>query len=206
MIGPQTAEEVKLEIGSAYALPEEVEAEIRGRDLVSGLPKTVVLSSEEVREALEVPLSQIIDAVKQTLDKTPPELASDIMDRGIVLAGGGALLQRLTSGSGPRRRCRCMWRSRRSRVWRSARAGRWKSSTRSTAPTRRTPAAGETAAGARSYEGSDFSLTPRVRRAAGGRGQAPFVARPQRLAAGGVRTWTGSGTASRCQTPGGVAH
>jgi rod shape-determining protein MreB len=95
MIGSQTAEEVKLEIGSAYELPEEVEAEIRGRDLVSGLPKTVVLSSAEVRAALEVPLSQIIDAVKQTLDKTPPELASDIMDRGIVLAGGGALLQRL---------------------------------------------------------------------------------------------------------------
>jgi rod shape-determining protein MreB and related proteins len=96
MIGSQTAEEVKLEIGSAAELPEEVEAEIRGRDLVSGLPKTVVLSSAEVRLALEVPLTQIIDAVKQTLDKTPPELASDIMDRGIVLAGGGALLQRLT--------------------------------------------------------------------------------------------------------------
>jgi rod shape-determining protein MreB len=95
MIGSQTAEEVKLEIGSAHELPEEVEAEIRGRDLVSGLPKTVVLSSAEVRTALEVPLSQIIDAIKQTLDKTPPELASDIMDRGIVLAGGGALLQRL---------------------------------------------------------------------------------------------------------------
>ena len=87
MIGPSTAEEVKLEIGSAAELPEEVEAEIRGRDLVTGLPKTVVLSSKEVRHALEVPLNQIIDAVKQTLDKTPPELASDIMDRGIVLAG-----------------------------------------------------------------------------------------------------------------------
>ncbi len=96
MIGSQTAEEVKLEIGSAAELPEEVEAEIRGRDLVSGLPKTVVLSSAEVRSALEIPLTQIIDAVKQTLDKTPPELSSDIMDRGIVLAGGGALLQRLT--------------------------------------------------------------------------------------------------------------
>jgi rod shape-determining protein MreB and related proteins len=96
MIGSQTAEEVKLEIGSAYELPEEVEAEIRGRDLVTGLPKTVVLSSAEVRHALDVPLNQIIDAVKQTLDKTPPELASDIMDRGIVLAGGGSLLQRMT--------------------------------------------------------------------------------------------------------------
>ncbi|MEP6642082.1 MAG: rod shape-determining protein, partial [Gaiellales bacterium] len=96
MIGPSTAEEVKLEIGSAAELPEEVEAEIRGRDLVTGLPKTVVLSSKEVRHALDVPLTQIIDAVKQTLDKTPPELSSDIMDRGIVLAGGGSLLQRMT--------------------------------------------------------------------------------------------------------------
>jgi rod shape-determining protein MreB len=95
MIGSQTAEEVKLEIGSAYPLREEVQAEIRGRDMITGLPKTVVLSSEEVREALEEPVSQIVDAVKSTLDKTPPELASDIMDRGIMLAGGGALLQGL---------------------------------------------------------------------------------------------------------------
>ena len=95
MIGSQTAEEVKLEIGSAYPLREEVQAEIRGRDMISGLPKTVVLSSEEVREALEEPVNQIVDAVKSTLDKTPPELASDIMDRGIMLAGGGALLQGL---------------------------------------------------------------------------------------------------------------
>jgi rod shape-determining protein MreB len=95
MIGNQTAEEVKLEIGSAYPLREEVQAEIRGRDMISGLPKTVVLSSEDVRTALEEPLVQIIDAVKSTLDKTPPELASDIMDRGIMLAGGGSLLQGL---------------------------------------------------------------------------------------------------------------
>ncbi len=95
MIGSQTAEEVKLEIGSAYPLREEVQAEIRGRDMITGLPKTVVLSSEEVREALDEPVSQIVDAVKSTLDKTPPELASDIMDRGIMLAGGGALLQGL---------------------------------------------------------------------------------------------------------------
>src|SRR5919198_273876 len=95
LIGQQTAEEVKLEIGSAYPLDEEVQAEIRGRDLVSGLPKTVVLTSEEVRAALEEPLVQIIDAIKETLDRTPPELASDIMDRGIMLAGGGSLLQGL---------------------------------------------------------------------------------------------------------------
>ena len=95
MIGQQTSEEVKLEIGSAFPLGEEVQAEIRGRDLVSGLPKTIVLTSEEVRMALEEPLQAIIDAVKETLDRTPPELASDIMDRGIMLAGGGALLQGL---------------------------------------------------------------------------------------------------------------
>ena len=95
MIGQQTSEEVKLEIGSAFPLREEMQAEIRGRDLVSGLPKTVVLTSEEVRLALEEPLQAIIDAVKETLDRTPPELASDIMDRGIMLAGGGALLQGL---------------------------------------------------------------------------------------------------------------
>ena len=93
LIGQQTAEEVKLEIGSAYPMAEEVQAEIRGRDMVSGLPKTVMLTSEEIRGALEEPVSQIIDAVKETLDRTPPELASDIMDRGIMLAGGGSLLQ-----------------------------------------------------------------------------------------------------------------
>ena len=95
LIGQQTAEEVKLEIGSAHPMAEEVQAEIRGRDMVSGLPKTVVLTSEEIRQALEEPLTQIIDAVKETLDRTPPELSSDIMDRGIMLAGGGSLLQGL---------------------------------------------------------------------------------------------------------------
>ena len=95
LIGQQTAEELKLEIGSAHAMREEVQAEIRGRDLVSGLPKTVVLTSEEIRAALEEPMSQIIGAIKETLDSTPPELASDIMDRGIMLAGGGSLLHGL---------------------------------------------------------------------------------------------------------------
>jgi rod shape-determining protein MreB len=93
LIGQQTAEEVKLEIGSASQLPEEVTTEIRGRDMVAGLPKTVLLTSSEVRAALEEPISQIVAAVKDTLDRTPPELAGDIMDRGITLAGGGALLQ-----------------------------------------------------------------------------------------------------------------
>jgi rod shape-determining protein MreB and related proteins len=92
LIGNQTAEEIKLEVGSAFRLKEEVQAEVRGRDMLTGLPKTVIISSEEVRHALEEPVSQIVDAIKSTLDKTPPELAADIMDRGIVLAGGGALL------------------------------------------------------------------------------------------------------------------
>ena len=95
LIGSQTSVEIKLEIGSANPLPQEEQAEIRGRDLVTGLPKTVVLTSEEVRVALEEPVLAIIDAIKATLDKTPPELASDIMDRGIMLAGGGSLLQGL---------------------------------------------------------------------------------------------------------------
>jgi len=93
LIGQQTAEEVKLEIGSAAHLPEEVTTEIRGRDMVTGLPKTIMLTSGEVRGALEEPISQIVAAVKDTLDRTPPELAGDIMDRGIILAGGGSLLQ-----------------------------------------------------------------------------------------------------------------
>jgi rod shape-determining protein MreB and related proteins len=93
LIGTQTAEEVKLELGSATSMGEEIKTEIRGRDLVSGLPKTIMLSSEEVRVALEEPLGQIIGALKETLDRTPPELAADIMDRGVTLAGGGALLQ-----------------------------------------------------------------------------------------------------------------
>src|SRR6476620_10127718 len=92
LIGQQTAEEIKLEVGSAFQLKDEVQAEVRGRDMLSGLPKTVILSSEEVRHALEEPVGQILDAIRSTLDKTPPELAADIMDRGIVLAGGGALL------------------------------------------------------------------------------------------------------------------
>ncbi len=95
LIGQQTAEELKLEIGSAFPMAEEYQAEIRGRDLISGLPKTIALTSEEVRGAIEEPLVQIIDAIKETLDSTPPELSSDIMDRGVMLAGGGSLLRGL---------------------------------------------------------------------------------------------------------------
>jgi rod shape-determining protein MreB len=94
-LGERTAEEVKLTLGSAWPLEEELQAEIRGRDLVSGLPKTVTLATGELREAIAEPVADIVDAVKVTLDKTPPELAADIMERGIVLAGGGALLNGL---------------------------------------------------------------------------------------------------------------
>ena len=95
MIGERTAEEIKMEIGSAYPMTDEEDAEIRGRDLLTGLPRTIVLSSEEIRIAIEEPVLQMVAAVKATLEKTPPELASDLMDRGIVLTGGGALLKNL---------------------------------------------------------------------------------------------------------------
>jgi rod shape-determining protein MreB len=95
MIGERTAEEIKIKIGSAYVLEQELDMEIRGRDLINGLPKTVKITSEEVREALSEPVNAIVEAVKSVLEKTPPELASDIIDRGIILTGGGALLRGL---------------------------------------------------------------------------------------------------------------
>ncbi len=95
MLGERTAEEIKLALGSAFPSREEPQAEIRGRDLVSGLPKTVLISAAEVRRAMDEPVGLIIDAVKTSLDKCPPELAGDVMDRGIVLTGGGALLRGL---------------------------------------------------------------------------------------------------------------
>ena len=104
-LGERTAEEIKIALGSAYELEEELHAEIRGRDLVTGLPKTVVTTTEEIRKAIEEPVSAIVDAVKVTLDRTPPELAADIMEQGIVLTGGGALLHGLDSGCSPRRTC-----------------------------------------------------------------------------------------------------
>ncbi len=94
-LGERTSEEIKVALGSAYPLQEELYAEIRGRDLVTGLPKTIVVSTEEIREAIEEPVSAIVDAVKVTLDKTPPELAADIMEKGIVITGGGAMLHGL---------------------------------------------------------------------------------------------------------------
>jgi rod shape-determining protein MreB len=95
MLGERTAEEIKLALGSAFPSKDEPQAEIRGRDLVSGLPKTVLITAAEVRQAIEEPVNLIIDAVKTSLDKCPPELAGDIMDRGIALTGGGALLRGL---------------------------------------------------------------------------------------------------------------
>ena len=97
MLGERTAEEIKMAIGSAFPAEDEPHAEIRGRDLVSGLPKTVVISAAEVRKAIEEPVNLVVDAVKNTLDKCPPELAGDVMDRGIALTGGGALLRGLES-------------------------------------------------------------------------------------------------------------
>jgi len=95
MIGERTAEEIKIRIGSAYPLEEELHMDVRGRDLISGLPKTVSITSVEVREALRDPVQAIVDASKTTLEQTPPELAADLIDRGIVMAGGGALLRGL---------------------------------------------------------------------------------------------------------------
>jgi rod shape-determining protein MreB and related proteins len=95
VLGERTAEAIKLAIGSAYPMPDEMIAEIKGRDLVTGLPKTVHVTAEEVRKAIEEPVNAIVDALKNTLDRCPPELAADLMDQGIILTGGGALLKGL---------------------------------------------------------------------------------------------------------------
>ena len=94
-IGEKTAEQCKIAIGSAYPLEEEMEMTVKGRDLVSGLPRSATITSEEVRAAIQEPLTAIVEAIKLTLEATPPELAADAMDHGIVLAGGGALLRGL---------------------------------------------------------------------------------------------------------------
>ena len=95
LLGDRTAEQLKMAIGSAWPFTDEPNAEIRGRDLVTGLPKTVIITAAEVREALEESVQGVVDAVKYCLDKTPPELSADVMDRGIVITGGGALLRGL---------------------------------------------------------------------------------------------------------------
>jgi rod shape-determining protein MreB len=94
-LGERTAEDVKTQLASAWPLKEELYAEVRGRDLVSGLPKTIVVSTVELRDAIEEPVQAICDAIKYTLDRTPPELAADMMERGIVITGGGSLLHGL---------------------------------------------------------------------------------------------------------------
>ena len=95
MIGERTAEEIKIKIGSAYPMEKEVSMEVKGRDLVAGLPKTLAITSQEVREALLEPISTIVESVRVTLERCPPELSADLVDRGLVLAGGGALLRGL---------------------------------------------------------------------------------------------------------------
>ncbi len=95
LIGERTAEEIKVSIGSAYPMDEEMSMEVKGRDLVSGLPKTLRVTSEEIREALKGPVSAIVDSIRSTLEKAPPELSSDLVDRGLVLSGGSSLLRGL---------------------------------------------------------------------------------------------------------------
>jgi rod shape-determining protein MreB len=95
MIGERTAEDIKIKIGSAYKMEKELSMEVKGRDLVAGLPKTISISSQEVREAVVEPVSTIVDSVRITLERCPPELSADLVDRGLVLAGGGALLRGL---------------------------------------------------------------------------------------------------------------
>src|SRR5690625_6305872 len=97
MIGERTAEDIKQEIGSAKLVDDIEDMEIRGRDLLTGLPKTMTITSSEITTALEDEVEKIVDAIKVTLEKTPPELSADIMDRGIVLSGGGALLKNLST-------------------------------------------------------------------------------------------------------------
>ena len=95
MVGERTAEEIKIRIGSGYPMDEEMTMDVRGRDLVAGLPKMITVTSEEVREALSEPIAQIVEAVRITLERTPPELSADLIEKGLIMAGGGALLRGL---------------------------------------------------------------------------------------------------------------
>ena len=95
LIGERTAENIKIEIGSAYPMEEERTMEVKGRNLLNGLPQNITISSEEIREALEEPIAQVLEAVKITFERTPPELAADVIDQGVSLTGGGALLSGL---------------------------------------------------------------------------------------------------------------
>ena len=93
LIGERMAEDVKIQIGSAYPMEKPMTMEVKGRDLVAGIPKTLVISDEEIREALADTFREIVEAVKISLERTPPELAADIVDKGVVVAGGGSLIQ-----------------------------------------------------------------------------------------------------------------
>jgi rod shape-determining protein MreB len=95
MIGERTAEDIKIKIGSAYPVEKETTMEVKGRDLVAGLPKTLTITSQEVREAMAEPVQVIVESIRITLERCPPELSADLVERGIVLAGGGALLRGL---------------------------------------------------------------------------------------------------------------
>jgi rod shape-determining protein MreB len=95
LIGERTGEDIKIQLGSAYPMEEKLTMEIKGRDLVTGIPKTMIITDEEVRDAIWEPIGTIVETVKIALERTPPELAADIVDRGIILAGGGALLRGL---------------------------------------------------------------------------------------------------------------
>ena len=95
LIGERTAEQIKIQVGCAYPMDEIKEMDVKGRDLIAGIPKTIIINSEDIREALQEPINAIVEAVKVTLERTPPELAADIMDKGIVLTGGGGQLTNL---------------------------------------------------------------------------------------------------------------
>ena len=95
MIGERTAEDIKIKIGSAYPLDEELSLDVRGRDLVAGLPKAITITSEEIRDALREPVRAIVESTKIVLERTPPELAADLIEHGIMMAGGGSLLRGL---------------------------------------------------------------------------------------------------------------
>ncbi len=131
MIGDRTAEEIKMKIGSAFPLDEEMSMEVRGRDLVMGLPKTVEVTSQEIREALAEPVTAIVERVKGVLEKTPPELSSDIIERGITMTGGGARCAAWTGCWRWRPISMCRWLRTRFPASPSARAARWRSSRRS---------------------------------------------------------------------------
>ena len=128
LLGERTSEAIKLAIASVFPMPEELVAEIKGRDLVSGLPKNITISAEEIRRAIEEPVNAIIDAIKTTLDRTPPELSADIMDRGIVSPAAARSSAAWTSGCGMRPVCRSGSPMLRCRPSCSAPASAWRSS------------------------------------------------------------------------------